>query len=498
MLEYLKQATNVTSTENGALTYASSGSDCLDLFATVGALRSASEDEIRARFDRAWAEDRTLALRTAFYARDVRGGLGERRAFRVILRHLANLAPETVKRYLALLPEFGRWDDVVCLLGTPCEAEAVALIRKQLAEDAAALRENKPVSLCAKWLPSANASKPETVALAKRLVRLLGTNERDYRKLLVALRRQIRILENNLRERDYSFDYAKQPSNAMLKYRKAFWRNDAERYGAFLEDVAAGRTTLHTGTLAPYELVQPCIDGAFYSCGALHTHMRELTPEEQKTLNTTWEALPDYACAGNALAVVDTSGSMYNSHRPMPAAVALSLGLYLAERNKGLFHNHFIEFSGTPMLVEIKGETFCDRLRYVASFNKIANTNVAAVFNLILMTALSNGLPQSAMPERLIFISDMEFDVGADGANLTNFEQAKQNYARAGYRLPEVVFWNVESRNRQQPVKKNERGVTLVSGCTPRIFSMLLEGRLNPYEYMIVTLNGECYAGFEA
>ena len=497
MLEYLKQATNYTQTENGAIAYASTMSDCLDLFATIGALRSAPEAEILARFDRAWAENRDLALKTLFYARDVRGGLGERRAAQVILRHLAAVSPQTVNKYIDKLPEYGRWDDVVCLLNTPCEAAAVALIRKQLEADGAALAAHQPVSLCAKWLPSANASNPETVALAKRLIRLLGTKECDYRRAVVALRKQIRILENNLREKDYSFDYAKQPSKAMLKYRKAFWRNDSDRYGKFLDDVAAGKVKLHTGTLAPYELVQPVL-GDVFSYNGLHTRMRELSPEEQKTLNTTWEALPDYACAGNCLAVIDTSGSMYNGHTPLPAAVALSLGLYLAERNHGKFGGHFIEFSGQPVLVEIKGETFCDRLRYAASFNTIANTNVSAVFNLILMTALANGLPQSELPERLIFISDMEFDTAADGAGLTNFEQAKQNFARAGYRLPEVVFWNVESRNRQMPVTKNERGVTLVSGCTPRIFSMLLEGRLNPYEYMIEILNSERYAGFTA
>ena len=493
MLEYLKEAANAAFTENGAFTLASTGSDCLDLFSTVGALRSAPEGEILARFDRAWAEDRSLALRILFYARDVREGLGERRVFRILLRHLANIGPELAEKYLDRIPEYGRWDDVLCLLDTPCEQAAVELIRKQLTQDTAALERKESVSLCAKWLPSVNASCYETVEAAKKLVRLLGITERDYRRTLVALRRQIRLLENNLRERDYSFDYSKQPSKAMFKYRKAFWRNDKERYGKFLQDVAAGTAKLHTGTLAPYELVEPWLSGEFG-----RGRIRAIPPEEQKTLNTTWEALPDYACAGNTLAVVDTSGSMYNASHPMPAAVALSLGLYLAERNQGVFHNHFIEFSGSPVLVEIKGQTFCDRLRYAASFCKIANTNVAAVFNLILMTALANGLKQKDLPQRLIFITDMEFDSCAEGAKVSNFEQAKQNYSRSGYRLPEIVFWNVQSRNRQQPVRKNERGVTLVSGCTPRIFSMLLEGRLNPYEYMIETLNSERYRDFTA
>ncbi len=493
MLEYLKQETNVTTTENGAFTYESTGSDCLDLFATIGALRSASEDEVIARFDRAWAENRTLALRILFYARDVRGGLGERRVPRILLRHLASLHPQTVEACVSRLPEYGRWDDLLCLLDTPCEQAAVSRIRKQLEEDRNALAQDGSVSLLGKWLPSANASKPETVRTAKRLIRLLGMQERDYRKLLVRLRAQIRILENSLREKDYSFDYEKQPSKALFKYRRAFWRNDKERYQQFLEDAANGKATLHTGTLAPYELVEPLLSGEFG-----RGRMKGIPPEEQQTLNTTWEALPDYACQGNTLAVVDTSGSMYNGTHPMPAAVALSLGMYLAERSHGVFHNHIIEFSGSPKLIELKGQNFYERLRYAVSLCKIANTNVAAVFNLILMTAMKYRLPQSEMPERLIFLSDMEFDSCAGGAELSNFEQAKLNYRRAGYRLPEVVFWNIQSRNRQQPVKKNEKGVTLVSGCSPRIFSMLLEGRLDPYAYMIETLQSERYRCFAA
>ena len=489
MLEYLKQTANQTRTENNAWTYASTGSDCLDLFGTIGALRSATEQEIIGRFDRAWGEDRTLALRILFYARDVRGGLGERRVFRILLRHLASIAPEVLTPYLPQIPEYGRWDDLLCLLDSPLESAAVGLIRQQLEQDSLALAGEGPVSLCAKWLPSCNASRAETVAQAKRLCKLLGLKERDYRRLLTSLRARIKIVENPLRERDYRFDYAKLPSKALVKYHKAFWRNDRARYGAFLEAVAEGTASMHTGTLMPYELVEPLIEG-------IH-RIKALSPEEQKTLNTTWDALPDYPCAGNTLAVVDTSGSMYNGSKPQPASVALSLGLYLAERSGGVFHNHFIEFSGSPVLVEVKGETFCDRLRYAASLNKVANTNIAAVFNLILMTALMNGLPQSRMPERLIIISDMEFDA-CTGAQQSNFDQARQNYARSGYRLPEIVFWNVQSRNRQQPVTKNERGVTLVSGCTPRIFSMLVEGRLSPYEYMISVLESERYRGFTA
>ena len=201
--------------------------------------------------------------------------------------------------------------------------------------------------------------------------------------------------------------------------------------------------------------------------------MRKLSKEEQASINATWDSLPDYGSDENAIAVIDTSGSMYCSGKPVAASVALSLGIYFAERNKGYFKNYFIEFSTRPQLIEIKGQTFADKLRYLASFNEVANTNIEAVFDLILKAAVKNKLPQSELPTKLYLISDMEFDEAVDNAELSNFENAKKKFEEKGYKLPDIVFWNVASRNKQQPVTKNEEGVVLVSGCTPRLFSMV-------------------------
>jgi hypothetical protein len=196
----------------------------------------------------------------------------------------------------------------------------------------------------------------------------------------------------------------------------------------------------------------------------------------------------------NAIAVIDTSGSMYWGGKPTPASVALSLGIYFAERNKGAFKNHFIEFSARPQLIEIKGKTFADKLRYLASFNEVANTNIEAVFDLILRAAVNNKVPQSELPSKLYLISDMEFDMAVDNASATNFENAKAKFERAGYKLPDIVFWNVASRNKQQPVTKNDNGVVLVSGCTPRLFSMVASGEMNPLVFMMEVVESERYA----
>ena len=479
MLNYLKQEANKTATENGAATHITTESDCLDLFATIGALRRASDEEIEARFSRAYCENRDIAMKLLFFARDIRGGLGERRVFRVILRWLAQNQPESLRKNLAHVAEYGRYDDLLALMDTPCEREMMEVLRVQLEADWEALDDGEEVSLLAKWLPSVNTSSREAVLHAKRIARYFGMSDADYRRTLVALRARIRIIENNLREKDYSFDYSKQPSKAMYKYRKAFLRNDADRYGDFINKVTAGEVKLNAGTLMPYEIISP-----------LFSHVDK---KERQAIDATWRSLPDFGTAENAIAVIDGSGSMYWGAEPKPIEVALSLGIYFAERNTGAFRNHFITFSHTPRLVEVKGEDIFEKVQYCCGFNEAANTNLSKVFQLILDAAKKNSVPQEELPKKIYIISDMEFDSCAEGASLTNFEYAKRIFAEAGYTLPEVVFWNVASRNCQQPVTMNEQGVALVSGCTPRLFEMVASGTMNPYAFMLEVVESERY-----
>ena len=509
-LKYLKKEENRTYTENGAVTNRSTLSNCLDLFATIGALRNAEASDIVERFMRAYAEDPDMAMKTLFFARDIRGGLGERRTFRTILTWLAVNEPDSVRMNIRYIAEYGRYDDLLALMGTPCEPDMMTLIKEQLDRDLKALgtEQTAPnaeqseqnmtalngdgnVSLLAKWLPSINASNGETVRNAAKIAKAIGMSNAEYRKALSALRARIRIVENNLRERDYTFDYEKLPSKALYKYRQAFQNNDGGRYEAFLKKAEADPKKMHTGTLTPYDVIAPVIGRA--------RRNEAIGEEERHSMDITWRALADFAGAENALAVVDGSGSMYwGDGRYMPAAVAQSLGIYFAERNKGAFHGHFITFSNRPRLVEIKGRDIVEKVRYCMSFNECANTDLAKTFDLILKTALRNSLSQADMPEKLYIISDMEFDYCAGNAEMTNFEHAKAEFERHGYRLPQIVFWNVASRHAQQPVTKNDRGVALVSGCSPQIFEMLAKDMLDPYAFMLEVLSSERYDGIAA
>ena len=483
MLKFLKGELNRTFTENGAETFSSTLSDCLDLFATVGALRHRSENEIVARFMRAYTENKDIAMKLLFFARDIRGGLGERRVFKIIIKWLSENEPESIRKNIRYIADYGRFDDILVLSDTTLENDMLEYIQEKLYSDLKEMRNGGEVSLLAKWLPSVNASNEETRRLGKKIARFLGISDAVYRKMLVKLRAHIRIIENNLREKDYTFDYEKQPSKALFKYRDAFMRNDGKRYNEFLNRVKTGEVKLNAKTLTPYEIITP-----FFK--------RAVSEEERISINATWNAQENYGGDENALAVIDGSGSMYSGSDPIPITVALSLGIYFAERNNGAFKNHFITFSENPQLVEIKGEDILDKVRYCHNFNEIANTNIQKVFEVILKTAKKNKIHQNQLPQRLYIISDMEFDCCAVDASLTNFEYAKKLFEKAGYKLPEIVFWNVSNRSRQMPVTKNEQGVFLISGCIPKIFSMIAAGGISdssPYELMLEVLTSKRY-----
>lgn len=460
------------------------------MFATIGALRNASDDEIAVRFIRAYSENADLAMKILFFARDIRGGLGERRVFRTILKWLGNFQQASAKKNIKYIAEFGRYDDVLSLIGTASETEALLFVENQLKLDIDNMKKGKNVSLLAKWLPSINASSSKTRHIATKIAKFLKMNLKEYRKTLSELREHIKIIENNLRERDYTFDYEKQPSKAMLKYREAFLRNDNEKYTDFLNHVNKGRAKINTSTLTPYDIIAPFFDRTY--------GVKDVSEETLASIDATWNSQENFTNDENSLVVLDTSGSMYWGSNVVPASVAMSLGIYFAERNTGVFKNNFIVFSHTPQLVEIKGENIFEKLKYIEMYNEIADTNVQKVFELILDAAVKNNIPQKELPTTLYFISDMEFNQCSEGAELTNFEYAKKLFNEAGYQLPNIVFWNVDSMNRQQPVTKNEQGVTLVSGCSPRIFSMIKNKNLSPYDFMLETLESDRYKNIVA
>lgn len=488
MLNFLKKESNLTYTENGGTAYRSTESYCLDMFFKAGAMRNSSSQEIADTVVRAFTEDTDKAMKIIFFARDARGGLGERRFFRIAVAALVKTSPQAVQKNLRLFAEYGRFDDLCVLLDTPLEKEVAEIIGNQLRSDKASMAAGGKVSLLAKWMPSVNASSKETRNMGRRLAALLGMSEPEYRRTLSALRKYADILENRLRERDYTFNYEIQPSCAMFKYRNAFIRNDNERYTDYLNKVHSGEAKLHADRLFPYDIVRAAIEG-------------DISPKEKLSLDAAWKSLPDLTAAKgeNAIAVIDGSGSMTCGMGIRPIDAALSLGIYFAEHNTGAFANHFITFSETPRLVEIKGSDIVEKSRYCSTFNEIANTNLEAVFRLILKTAVKNHVPQSELPKKIYIISDMQFDYCVTGGNNdVLFHSMRKLYHKNGYELPDIIFWNVNSRCDALPVTRSETGAALVSGYSPAVFDMVMGDDCSPETVMGRILSSERYAHITA
>jgi len=459
---------NITTTANGAKAYKSTGQKNLDLFGQIAACRDNVDAAIKL-FKSAYAEDPETATRILFWARDIRGGQGERKIFREVFKELVRNDATIGAKLVGLIPQYGRWDDVVALEGTLVWGIALEAIKTQLNADLNTEVGNS-VSLLAKWLPSINASGKDSKRLGRKIAKAMGFNERQYRKALTALRTQINIVEQPMCAREWeAIDYSKLPSRAGFMYRKAFAKRDGDRYQSYLDAVKKGEAKINAGTLYPYDIVEKCL----------------YNNESNDTLELLWQALPNYMEGKelNGLVVADVSGSM--SGRPM--AVSISLAMYIAERNTGIWKDKFLTFSGNPSLQTVTGNSLSSKVRNLSNADWGGNTDIQKTFDLILDTAVRNNIPESDMPRKLIIVSDMQFDncvvMGGNysgrfnygGARVTNYEAIRIKYAQAGYSLPDVIFWNVNSSD-NVPMKAHDSGTALVSGCSPSILTAVLTG----------------------
>jgi hypothetical protein len=503
-LNALKTETNYTRTANGALSHKSTGSKLYDLYAMAGAYRNRSDADVILLFKNAYEENRVYAMRCLFYIRDIiGGGIGERRFFRVCYRWLINSHLEEARKYLERIPEYGRWDDLIYVThGTKLWQDAISIIKNQLKDDMVALKSSQtaPVSLLGKWLPSENTSSAETRALAVNILNDLHLTRIQYRKMLTKLRERINIVEKLMSSNQWDkIDFSKLPSRAGFKYRKCYVRRDEtrDRYKAFIE---SKETKVHAATLYPVDVVHSVtqnISRNWYSYGSSVDVTMNST--ERAAINKYWDNLSDYfnKQTFNGIAVVDTSGSMTSSYGRTdvcPIDVAISLGLYCADKAKGPFHNHFISFSRTAKLIETEGIDFVDKVVRIYRQNLCENTNIESVFNLLLGTAVKHRMKNEDLPKNIIIISDMQFDAGNRNAGETQMETWHRKFKACGYDLPHLVYWNVNASSNQ--IADNSSNVTYVSGFSPSIFEQIMSGKTG-YDLMMDKLNSDRYSFIE-
>ena len=470
-LNSLKEATNYTYTDNGAVTNKSTLNKVLDMFALGGAYRNRATNHCIDLFRSAFDEDATLALKCLFYLRDCRGGQGERRFFRVCINWLAKQHTDRMKNLIEYIPEYGRWDDLFSLVDTPLEEDAFAFIRHQLVLDMESQKNG--ISLCAKWCPSENTSNAETVKMAKRFRKFLGISSKDYRKMLSGLREKIKVLERLMSANRWDeIEFDKIPSKAGLIYKNAFATKEVTRarYEAFMN---SKETKVNAAVLYPYDVVKKIPYGS-----------RFLNLTDINAIQKYWDNLPNYYGdrEENGLAIIDVSGSM-TVNNCLPLYAAVGMGMYIADKAHGPFANHFITFSAEPELVEMKGDNIVEKFNNIVKADWGWNTDLKAVFDLLLNTAVKKHLTQDELPDRLYIFSDMHFD-SAFGfwrdkgqTTFTLIDNIKRQWERYGYKMPSIVFWNLNASADIIPAL--DETFSYVSGYSPVLVEQILSGKTN-------------------
>ena len=476
LLKNLKEHENVTYTTNGAKAYHSTMSKVYDLFAQGGAMRGASDSDCAAMFAAAYKEDPSLALKCLFWLRDIRGGQGERHFFRVCLQWLAMNYKDEACHLIPLVSEYGRYDDLFELFNTPCESEMLGYIKYVI--------DKNEDHLVYKWMPSINTSSKNTQARGRKMAHEFGMTEREYRKMLSEGRKDCNLVETLMSQNRWDeIAFNKLPSRAGILYSKAFARREEtkERYAAFM---SSDKTKVNAGALYPYDVVKKAreVMGDYYGWYSSRCNV-PLNDTNRIAANKYWDNLTDYfnGATLNALCVCDTSGSMLSGYgSAAPIDVAISISLYTAERAKGPFHNHFISFSSRPQLIEVEGADFCDKVYRIYRQNLCENTNIEATFDLILQTAINNHLSQDDLPETIIVVSDMQFDYGRTStrySGTTLMEKIESKWNSYGYKMPKLIYWNVNASGDGNIPMKDKGGITFVSGASPSIFTQILTGK---------------------
>lgn len=484
-------------TENGAVAYSGTGVALMDLFALGAAYRTRSDEDCILLFKKAFEENEIYAMKCLFYIRDVRGGQGERRFFRVCMHWLAKTHPAAVRRNMNYFAEYGRWDDLYCLIDTPLESEMFALIKDQLGKDmVSVIGDKNAVSLLAKWLPSENTSSQKTRELGAKTRKALGMTCKQYRKSLSILRERINVLERLMSAGQWDkIEFDKIPSRAGMIYRNAFARHDVERmksgtqtYEAFAKDETK---KVNADVLNPVDIANRIFSN------------QVKTETDRAIIDKYWSCLKDYyhGREENGIAICDVSGSMYG--QPLNAAVSMSA--YIAERGKGPFKDHFITFSSNPTLVRFEGVDTYDKFRRAATADWGGSTNVEAAMDLMLNVAIKDKVPASDMPTTLYIFSDMEFngcmtcgpaseERWGRGTYVrdtdTLFETIAKRWAAYGYELPRVIFWNLNARQENIPALGGR--FSYVSGFSMNMVETILSGK-DGYDLMMEKLNTSRY-----
>jgi len=448
------KTTSLARTENGMKTFAASLNANVDLFFNIGASRG---KDVTPLFERAYQEDRVLALRIAAWARDVRGGAGERQVFRDVLKFVEKNHAKELPMFINVGPAFGRWDDILVL-----ETEMGKKLAFDLIKEALLVTHD---GLCSKWMPRKGR-------IAAELREHLGLTPKGYRKTLVTLSKTV---EQQMCAQDWSnINYSHVPSVAAGRYQKAFGRHDQIGYSAYKTKLVTGEAKINASAVYPYNVLQSVKNG------------------DQIVAKAQWEALPNYIGDALVLPMCDVSGSMnqpVGGNKNLSCMdVCISLGLYLADKNTGPFKDCFLTFSTHSKIEVLRGDILSKYNQlYRAQWDM--STNLHGAFEEVLRVGKANKVADADMPKYILIMSDMQFNACTRNDD-SAMEMIRRKYEDSGFTLPKIIFWNLNAHMGQSPVTFDEKGTALISGFSPAIMQSVLKAdAFSPLDIMLATIN---------
>lgn len=503
-MESLQQQSNLVHSENGALMHESTFNPLLDFNFKISSYRN---DKLLGMNDwmRVLSDNSILPktkIKYLFYLRDAREGVGERDLFRSSLLATCRSYPQLMLPLLKYVPEYGRWDDLVWLLNMvdaedfpSIQQEVKSIIRNQWVKDIEDTNRGKPISLMAKWLPSTNASSKTTIRRGKMIARVLGLNESIYRKALSKLRERLNVTETNLSAKTYEkIVYSEVPSKAALLYKNAFQRNDELRYTEYLEGLKKGTEKVNASVTMPYEIVRKYCQQLHINLGSAY-HNRSTKIVIDELLEQAWKNIPCDDIA-NTLVVCDSSCSMCQpvsgSTKAECIEISNALAIFFAEHSKGEFKDKFITFSSRPQFVDLsKVYHLADKIHIASLYDDCSNTDLYAVFKLILETAIKGNMKSEDLPKNILIVSDMQFDGYFSNKYETLVETIRREYSEAGYEMPCLIWWNLTNRSTVFPEIRGN--CKLISGFSANNYKMIMSDKLDPWLALMDVLNSKRY-----
>lgn len=506
-----KKGDGVTQTENGATSHVSTGegvpgilrksgllllTPLLDLFFWLA--RGFNPSSRQKNIEKAFQADPKRFAKLCFQTRDVRGGKGERKLGRQMLVDLSNRLPQVfVDKLVPLVPEYGRWDDLIFIAyetqSPRVKSACLKMCASQLKKDLASMEKGGPTTLCAKWMPNEKSSWVKSyITVFSDLCQEMEMTPRQMRKTLVSLRNYSQVIEQKMCAKEWSkIDYSKVPSQAMRLLKKAFARNDPERFQAFQDALQKGDPSVkvNSSTLMPHELVKQ------YMSTYSGFNRKTTDPVTQAQWDALLKQYSEMGTLDGTLIVSDVSGSM-SCCNGLPMQVSIALGIFVSQMQKGPWRGQVITFHSNPSFHLVRDGPLHEQVRSLANAPWGGSTDIQKTFQLILEKAQEYHLPVSEMPKQVIIISDMQFNQ-AD-STCTNLDAIREQYRSAGYPLPRLVFWNVAGRIQDVPARAVDNNVALVSGFSPSILKAVMDAEdLSPLGVLLSTLDAPRYAAID-